>query len=364
MICTRSYLVSLGVAFSIVVCGWGMTGCATTESMASTPRETPDDPTRPYLIPTPVGAAFFSQPLDPTPTIETYEQFVQQSSAPRVSVGRIALVEPTPTPVPRYTVRDHKQKSGEGHLIRITDSVTGQEVELGEKPGYTVDKARNDRYVIWGFVCQDCRLHTGLYAYDLINGRQITLSHQGSGSAYPEIDGDWVLYQTIDPETYVGTVHVHHLISGEAYVIEDALHTRGKIVVSGEYLVLPSHVYDISGTLVAWAEADVVHVYDLTTHTTRTLDVPPIVTEHIRRVGVSDGVVVWKTLRHGWWGYDLDVNALFKIHLGIPGWKQVAGSLRDMPTVRDGHMFWSSSIDMLEGPAKPVYFKAPLVREE
>lgn len=364
----QSCLVPTGILPLFVLGVLWLAGCTTIESMANEPTVPPDSSS--YVIPTPVGVFSGSYIPRPTPTIEALTQLAQQFEKPAVWVGPTSLLDATPTPSPRYTVRSSGGSNNEGYLLIVTDTVTGQEVHLGELPANASYKDRNDRYLIWGIGCRDCTLGPGLYAYEFATGAQIRISEQGSGSADPEIDVDWVLYQTVrkepkadDPDAYtwVGTIHVHHLLTGEDVVLEENLHTWTPI--SGGYPIMPSDVYDIAVPLVAWEEADVISVYDLENRTTRTLDLPPVVTDRTVWVTAGDGVVVWRNV-YGTWGYDLRANELFEVSMHVPGWERVAGALHDRPRVVDDQLFWSDSIDLEDGSTRRYYFVAPLLRDK
>lgn len=332
--------------FLIATVLW-LTGCAPEGVVAKSP------------IPTPIGAV--AAPLSPLPTPTRADgRPARQLPAynPKVHVGEITEMTPADTPL-RYSVRNEPNQNRVTTLF-VRDAETGKEVRLGNDNGETLFGAQSDQYIIWRYNYfgrdKNPALKTGLYAYALGNGAQIVITQTTGFQWYPEIDGDWMVYASVqDQRAAFGNLRAHNLSTGE-----DLLLGNNVPYYNPYNAQPPSDFYAIQGNKVAWVEAVTgetskwaIRVHDLTTQTGRTLNVHDIVYPTL--LSISDGIVIWWD--EFWVGYDLDQDTLFSIPTTPPEWQNLQQSPVGAITMKDGRLYWDLKVNN-----QVHHFTAPVKR--
>lgn len=297
----------------------------------------------PELLPTPV----------PNPTRQPGGWWsVTPLPGESVRVGEIT--QTTPPTAPRYSVRQELRETKAGYAVMalfVRDSVSRTEVRLGDDSDYAKFQAMSDDYVIWNRGCVLCQepqpaFAPGLYAYVLVNGKQIFIGEGGT----TEISGSWVAYLSVKGGAEHPGLYAHNIITGEDIPLAQALpNFRGRFT---------RDLFAINENKVAWVDLEPatneisLGVYDLDRHTSQKLNTPPL-TEPLF-VSVSNEVVTW---RDGYWkGYLLNANALFTIPVIPPGWEAVP-IYDDKPVTAQGnHLYWAFQVD-----DEFYYFTAPIV---
>ena len=306
-----------------------------------------------HLIPTPVGGEAHATPIvRPTPIP------LRDPDMPRpAQMGAIqpAAVEDIPQQrqrlaQDRYTVRRDETYT----KLFVVDTSTGQEIRLGTDVGYAFLNAFTDDYVIWGYQCsrcvEDAELTTGVYAYDIANGTNITIV-PGVGNADPVVDGEWVVYREQE------SLSAHHLGTGETIQITTELDLPLRAFANRGLAADAEQFYAIGGTAVTWIDNNI-YTFDLVNHTTRQLDLPDEAIEWAYHIDTSDTVVTWGN-NEGVWGYDLVTDGLFPISMVPPGWEQLKLSHWTIISVEGDNLYW-----ILEVNDEPYGFTAPIVRNE
>jgi len=342
---------------SIVVCmivsGVVLTGCASARSAAQDA----------HLIPTPEGA--ISVPPCDEPTWVVGEQevcgfLVTPLPSEKVHVGAITeFVPPAESQQqPRYTIREDippwepVTEPGQVTPVKklfVQDTVTGQEIRLGDDAGHASFQTMTSEYVIWRYQWDgrsETTRETGLYAYVLATDEEVIIAKEPDIAPWdPEIDAQWVLYTDAkNNSVYFAKLRVHNLATGEDLLLGEDVPYYGQ--PSSDY-------YAISGDKIAYVDGWVVHVYDLTSRVMRVLSVPN--TTSPAYVSISGDIVVWGD--KFWRGYDLQQDALFTIPTIPPGWENVPTQPAETVTVRDDRLYWALSVN------DEVYrFTAPVIR--
>lgn len=306
-----------------------------------------------HLIPTPVGGEAHATPIvRPTPIP------LRDPDMPRpAQMGAIQPVAVEDIPQQsqrlaqdRYTVRRDETYT----KLFVVDTSTGQEIRLGTDEGYAFLNAFTDDYVIWGYQCarcvEDAELTTGVYAYDIANGTNITIV-PGVGNADPVVDGEWVVYREQE------SLSAHHLGTGETVLITSELDLPLRELADRGLTPDAEQFYAIGGTTVTWIDNNI-YTFDLVDHTTRELDLPGAATSEARYVDASETIIIWKSGK-GWWGYDLVTEGLFPISMMPPGWEQLKLSRWTRLMVEEDNLYW-----ILEVNDEPYGFTAPIVRNE
>lgn len=319
-------------------------------------------------IPTPSGITSIPTPSEPTSTPDATEQALRALHTPdpdaQVRMGPIAKndVPLGPTTSERYNI-EIVEEPGNSQLF-VHDTTTGQRIRLGSESGYAFFWTMNEQYVLWSFECYTCGdeqedSESGFYAYNLTDGSQITIAQQRMGFIYPRLDGEWVVYFCVRIGLS-GSVHAYNLNTGKAVLVTDEVSTtRG-----GDFdpHFTPDEFYAIHGETVVWSHAGI-HIYDLSSGTTRTLTLPEIVastgdpypTMHSPvHLSVSDRTVVWHSA-YRWWGYDLMLNELFPVSPIPPEWKDMPIVIAPV-TITQDQLFWTIIVNEEEH-----HFSAPIL---
>lgn len=366
LIAITLWVMMAGIVLILVGCG---AQGSTVEPFVMPKGMTPDWASGPP-IPTPDYAT--AEPPCSKPTWIVGEQkvcrfLVTPLPGEKIRVGMITLlVQPVPPPTDtaqsRYAIREDiplwqpVTKPGQyipSKKLFVKDSVTGREIRLGDDGGDALFEAMTSQYVIWRYQWDgrsETLRKTGLYAYVLETSDEIIIAQQPDTDPWhPEIDGQWVLYvdDAQDTNKYFTKLRVHNLTTGEAFLL-------GKKVP--DYSKPPSNYYAVNDDKIAWVEAEkswTVRVYDLTTHTTRILNVPN--TDSPEMISISGDIVVW--FDKFWRGYDLQQDALFTIPTVPPGWENVSVQPASPVTVKDDQLYWALSVN-----DKVYHFTAPILR--
>jgi len=119
----------------------------------------------------------------------------------------------------------------------------------------------------------------------------------------------------------------------------------------------PKQFYAISDTSVVWL-TNGLHIFDLTTRTIASPNLPETVIQHAYNINASDTVVIWFT-SEGWWGYDLPTETLFPISIVPPGWEQLQIQELSSVAIEGDTLIWSVYVNDQE-----YTFTAPVVRSE
>lgn len=331
-----------------------------------------------HLVPTPVGAAIIptlptsTQPTStPNPTTRAVNDLRTPLPNARVRIGPVSIATGTPTTAPvTYTIRT-AEINGLTHLY-VRNTQTNEELRLGNDQGSAIFKAINARYVIWLFACHGCRtaadgpLQSGLYAYNLTTRTQtaIALYYERGPVGSVKLSTDWVAYHDSD-DGLKGRLFAYHIPTRTEVLIEDELW----LSVGGRhaYAAMPHDLFAIANHTVAWAQSGI-HLYDLTTGTTRTLPLPELLAPTTARyptlwtpnsLSTSDTVVVWASMSR-WWGYDFVVNELFAISTIPPGWERVANAQAwNMQLIGD-QLVWPIRVTLADGSSPNYIFTAPV----
>ena len=345
----------LGIVVCVVISGAILVGCTSARLAAQDV----------HLIPTPEGAIVVP-PCDEPTWIVGEQQVCRFLVTPlpdeKVRTGTITEFVPSERRQSHYTVMEDipNQVLEPGQSIRdipvrrlyVQDTVTGQQVRLGDDAGDTFFQVMTDQYVIWRYQWNgwaETTTKTGLYAYVLEIGEELIIARKPDyAPLYPEIDGQWVLYTDAkNNNVYFAELRVHNLATGEDFLVGSNV----------PYYSRPSSdYYAINDGKIAWVENDggwTVRVYDLATRTTRILDVPN--TSSPVNLDISDGIVVW--FDKFWRGYDLEQDALFTIPTVPPGWENISVQPASPVTVENNQLYWS-----LEVGDKVYRFAAPIIR--
>lgn len=303
-------------------------------------------------IPTPVGGQ-----AHPTPIIFPTSGPLRTSAIPRdawrgtieLAEGQVAAQRQHLTNG-RYVIRQDETYT----RLFLVDTTTGQELRLGTDQGYAFFNTLTSDYVIWGYQCVACEpgdtLTTGVYIYDMAQGTTRSIV-QGVSAVSPKIAGDHIVY------LLSGTLFVYHLETEETIEV-----TRTFDSPTGDNEILccntsPKQFYAISDTSVVWL-TNGLHIFDLTTSTIASPNLPETVTQHAYDISASDTVVIWFT-SEGWWGYDLPTETLFPISIVPPGWEQLQIQELSSVAIEGNTLIWSVHVNDQE-----YTFTAPVVRNE
>lgn len=255
----------------------------------------------------------------------------------RIGLGQIIEVLPSLTSPLRFSVRQDFVNTGSTLMARlvVVDTETGKEIRLGDDTGSSTFEARTDEYIVWQRGCSTCKnpsQQNGLYAYVLATGKQILITHAGSGAT---ISGPWAGYVRDEGVQNHRGLHVYNLITGE-----DVLITRALASFPAKSA---TELYAINEETIAWVDYDPVtaeiniKVYDLIQRTGYPLKIPnprePVY------ISVSHDLVLWREtllqenyrLRPVWQGYDLRQDEVFSISLIPPG-------VRNLQVQNAGHV--------------------------
>jgi hypothetical protein len=252
------------------------------------------------------------------------------------------VAQPITSPAARYSIRE-ETKPGDLfsiYALFVQDAKAGSEFRLGDDNGDARFYALTDEYVIWSYHRYEgdelAELKTGLYIYHLASGKSITITR--SGGAYPEIDGQWVIYLS-KGDQYLAGLYAYNLITGE----ELSLSKRIPVMAGRR----TSDFYAVGEGQAAWVENDpvsqknVVHFYEMNTHRGHILDVPDTVDPMY--VTVSRAAVMW---RDGFWrGYEFKHDALFTIPVIPPGWEGVPVQTVRPLTVQGDRLQWALEVN-------------------
>jgi len=351
---------SLTILVCMMVGGVLLTSCTSARSAAQ----------EVHLIPTPEGAIPVSPCDQPTWVVgeqEVCRFLVTPLPDEKVHVGAITEFVPSAEnqQLPRYTVREDippwQPATEPGQVIPVKklfvhDAETEREIRLGDDAGHTLFQTMTSEYVIWRYQWDgrsETDRKTGLYVYVLKTGEEIAIAQQPDVDPwYPEINGQRVLYTDgLNNERGVVKIRVHNLITGEDLLVGHHVpHMQ-------QFNARPaSDYYAIGDGQIVWVETEggwKVRVYDLSTRTTRVLDVPN--TSSPVNVDTSDGIVIW--FDKFWRGYDLEQDTLFTIPTIPPGWENISVQPASPMTVEDNQLYWTLEIN------DEVYrFTAPIIR--
>jgi hypothetical protein len=152
---------------------------------------------------------------------------------------------------------------------------------------------------------------------------------------------------------YFAHLRAHNLATGEDFLVGN------DVPYNQIFNNRPSSdYYAIRDGKIAWVEVQeewTVRVYDLMTHTERTLNVPDM--QSPVNLSISDDIVVWWD--KFWQGYDLEQDALFTIPTIPRGWENVSTQPYSPVKVRGDQLYWSLTV------GDQVYrFTAPIMRDE
>ena len=350
---------NLGFVVCMIIGSIILAGCASARSIAQDV----------HLIPTPEGA--ISVPPCDEPTWVVGEQevcrfLVTPLPDEKVHIGTITefvplergqrqfhytIVEDTPNQLlePGQSVRDVPVRK-----LYVQDTVTGEQVRLGDDAGDAFFQVMTDQYVIWKYQWNgwaETTRKTGLYAHVLETGKEIIIAQEPDQPAYPEIDGSWVIYvKTLGARDYFIDLYAFNLDTGENLLVGDG------VPYNRPFNNRPSSdYYAISDDKIAWIDGSwVVNIYDLTARTTRTLNIPDAKSSAVNVSIFAHTVVWWDRF---WHGYDLQQDATFTIPTVPPGWENISVQPASPVTVKDDQLYWALEVN------REVYrFTAPIIR--
>lgn len=309
-----------------------------------------------YPGPTPSDGPATLPPLptqaDGSPN-DLYSYFATPSPSERVGVDNVVEVSTT-LPTPNYDFENTLVGSDVNRImvLYVTNPRTGKAARLGDDSGSAVMGTINDNYVVWVFLCDPCQdMRAGIYVHSFANAKDTWIDDQAiatQGSI--KIAGQWITYMkpSESPSRYAARLYAYNLQTGENLLIaENAI-----------YMVAGTAGYNaVNEDMVAWvADGPTVndwtlHVYDLTTQTTRQIEVE---LKDPRYLSISRNIVAWWDVF--WKGYDLAQDALFTIPVVPPGWD--VASIKSVGPVeaRGRQLFWT-----LEVNGQTHRFTAPLV---
>jgi hypothetical protein len=267
-----------------------------------------------------------------------YSAFATPSPDESVGLAEVSEIAPEAQPTLRYSIESQPVVGGPDHwrALYVIDSVTGNQVRLGNDSGTAVYGVMNDEYFLWFFLCDSCQdVQPGLHAYSLRTNRDTWIMdkvYHTLGSV--KIDRHWALYMSPLPtSSYLTQLYAYNLNTGEILPIAD----------DAVFKLAGTERYNaINEDMVAWVAVDLatqeasVKVYDLTRRTTQQIKRPQPFDP--RNLNVSRNVVVWQ----GWYwqGYDLTRDALFTIPVVPPGWSVDSIRGAGPVTVRGRQIFW------------------------
>lgn len=345
---------SLTILVCMIVSSIVLTGCTSARSAAQEVR----------LIPTPEGAIPVPPCDEPTWVVgeqEVCRFLVTPLPDEKVHVGAITEFVPSveSQQQPRYTVREDippwepLTEPGQAIPVKklfVQDTVTGQEIRLGDDAGHALFQTMTSEYVIWRYQWDghtETTRRSGLYAYILEAGEEITIAQQPDKDPwYPKIDNQWVLYiDAKEAGIYFAKLRVHNITTGEDFLLAEEI----------PYNRPNRNYYAISGNRIVWVDGNwAVNVYDLKNRTSHTLSVPE--TQLLTGdVSISGDIIVWWD--RFWHGYDLRQDALFTIPTVPPGWENVPVQPAEPVTVRDDQLYWALSVN-----GHVYHFTAPIIR--
>jgi len=349
---------SLTILVCMMVSGIVLTGCASARSAAQDA----------HLIPTPEGA--IPVPLCDEPTWVVGEQevcrfLVTPLPEEKVRVGAITeFVPPVESQQQsRYTIQEDIPpwepaiEPGQVTPVKklfVHDAETGQEIRLGDDAGDTLFEAITNQYVIWRYQWNglgETTRETGLYAYVLETGEEITIAQYPDQPAYPEIDGPWLIYvKTLGARDYFIDLYAYNLDTGESFLVGD------EVPYNRPFNNRPSSdYYAISNDKITWIDGSwAVNIYDLTARTKRTLNISDVKSSAVS-VSVSGNTVVWWD--RFWHGYDLQQDALFTIPTVPPGWENISVQPANPVTIKNDQLYWALSVN-----GEVYRFTAPIIR--
>lgn len=316
------------------------------------------------LIPTPVGAQTYS-PL-PTPQ-DAIPDASFAATNQDVRIGPVTMITPVPTqvndPASHFTIREvpgqqptRPREYVQPQQLFVTDTATGQEVQLGDDRGHASFEVMTDQYLIWRYqwqgISETLTYETGLYAYELGTGKEIVIAQKPDVDPwYPKTDGQWVLYTDgQEARGYYVKMRVHNLTTGEDFGV-------GNLVPHYlEFVGLPADsYYAIDNGKIVWVEADggrKLCVYDLATRAERMLDVS---VKQPSDLMISKDIVVWWD--EGLIGYDLQQDAIFTFTTTPPGWENTRWTYAEPLTLKDEQLYWAIEVN-----GQAYYFMAPIIR--
>lgn len=279
----------------------------------------------------------------------------QPATGIEVEVG--AISEIAPLPPRRYTARvdsTYDRVTTMGNKLFLIDTVTGNEVRLGNDEGSAGLEAMTDQYAVWYWACSSsCSPPGGRYVYDLAIGEQTALRNTGDVKAA----GDWAVAGSFEGiEGYVG-VRAFNLVTKEEIVITRALPLSRKYV----YWEI---TYDINEDMIAWVNYDLetqqiaIGVYDLINRSGRLLDIPDLLADHptVDDLSVSRTQVIWGS--RTWEGYDLRYDVRYAIPSREPsGWQLTSDDWVGPLRVNGDYLYWW--IDIAGGERHN--FRAPII---
>ncbi|NJL54415.1 hypothetical protein HC928_03910 [bacterium] len=259
------------------------------------------------------------------PTLQT----IHDHPAP-LALGTITQITPSPTTsagLPEHVLRDARE-----HILRF-----------GNDDGIAFIHVANDRYIV--YTCSGCdATPDGLYAFDRTTKATIPI---GRGTDALLTD-EWVLY--MGRHDTAKTLEVFNLRTGEHLQVAAAFDPRD---LRGDYLTNPSERYSLAPPTIVWVYGGV-HVYDLNTRTTRTLNIPQQLWSSASVLGHSE-TLIWFS---GRWGYDLITDQVFFIRdFDPPGWERVRSEGGSGPRLEDDQFIWSYEVN-----GEEYIFTAPIVR--
>jgi hypothetical protein len=353
------------VCLFLVLGGLGLSSCA--PPVVAEGRPTPNSSPTLAAYPPPVSATPRPLPTRADGKIDRFSYLNSLLVTPlpdeKLMVSNIVLIKsgaiPTPVP-PRYSILN--ERKGEGvnrvYMLLLHDSQTGTDIRLGDDAGSAIFGTMNDEYILWR--CAGCaELQTGFYAYRLATSQEILISNSSTFKWYSQIDGQWVIYREMESANpTVSDLRAHNLITGEDFLV--ASDVFYPFAHQGIGPLNPSDYYIIRSDKIAWVAAKMenglqlsMRLYDLTTRTTRTLNLPET---SIPRQGwnIFGELVIWRD--KFWQGYDLKRDAYFTIPVIPPGWEDVPIKDASLVTAKDNTLYWSLTVD-----DETHYFSAPIL---
>lgn len=222
------------------------------------------------------------------------------------------------------------------YRLFVRDPHTHNLMRFGNDSGSAVYAASDEKYLIWGFLCEpSCQdFKQGLYAYDSLSGQQSYISEMFSTATYPKLSKPWMIYVHVtDPVMSIGSLYAYNLETGEHFQLASGIPdtrlspTRNYIGVNDKraYWVANNDEY-----------RPVIHVFDFTTRTAKELKIPDLL--YPQQTMIFEDYFVW--FDEIWQGYSLQDDSYFTIPIVPPGWDATQIQSSNILKIEDGQLIW------------------------
>jgi beta propeller repeat protein len=243
--------------------------------------------------------------------------------------------------------------------VRGKDLATGNTFLIDEPNATEIGPVTDGKLVVWG----DNRAgNYDVFARDLATGDERTLVEDPNNQGQSALGGNFVAWMDtrnspsgVPPEFTNLDIYAVDLRSGQEFPVCTLGRDQLNPAVSGNIIVWQDHRAEFPGFYPQWGR---IYGYDVTTGREFLIAASSDGMDQVKPA-ISGNIVVWADLHNGGdiWGYDLDSNTPFPIHVGPYGQKDVDidGRYVVWEDWRNGTDTDIWGYDLLTGKEFPIY---------